>query len=80
MSVAQPDLTELSEYDPDLDDLEGTLRFRYASMAEEAARQARIAAGVEHACVLCGCSESLPCPGGCIWARPNLCSRCAVLA
>ncbi len=43
----------------------------------EAARQARIAAGVEHVCVGCGCSESLSCPGGCVWASPNLCSRCA---
>lgn len=42
----------------------------------EEARQARIAAGVEMACSMCGCSDSRSCPGGCIWARPNLCSRC----
>lgn len=45
-------------------------------LAEEDERLARIAAGVEHQCSNCGCSESLPCPGGCVWATPNLCSRC----
>lgn len=44
--------------------------------AREAARQARIAAGVEHACASCGCSETRACPGGCVWAGPTLCSRC----
>lgn len=39
-------------------------------------RQARIDAGVEHACVACGCSESRACPGGCVWATASLCSRC----
>lgn len=28
-------------------------------------------------CVKCGCSEDNPCEGGCIWASPFLCSRCA---
>ena len=27
-------------------------------------------------CLSCGCSELEPCPGGCIWATENLCSRC----
>jgi len=40
----------------------------------ETQRQARIAAGVEHTCVVCGCSESR------VWAKPNLCSRCASAA
>ena len=39
-------------------------------------RQQRIAAGTEHACTRCGCSESRSCPGGCVWATPTLCSRC----
>jgi hypothetical protein len=43
----------------------------------EAARLARIAAGVEDACRVCGCSETRACPGGCIWAEADLCSRCA---
>ncbi len=43
---------------------------------EEEERQARIAAGVEHACAGCGCSESRACPGGCVWATATLCSRC----
>ena len=28
-------------------------------------------------CLGCGCSTLNPCPGGCIWATPNLCSNCA---
>ncbi len=39
-------------------------------------RQMRIAAGEERACLACGCSETRACSGGCIWATPNLCSRC----
>ena len=31
----------------------------------------------EQQCIECGCSNSDPCPGGCVWATPNLCSRCA---
>lgn len=28
------------------------------------------------ACRVCGCTDALACVGGCIWAEPNLCSRC----
>ena len=28
-------------------------------------------------CAECGCDDSTPCPGGCTWVRPNLCSVCA---
>lgn len=48
----------------------------YAVDRAEAERQRRIAAGAEHACAACGCSESCACPGGCVWATPTLCSRC----
>ncbi|GEM_PF-3115249 len=44
--------------------------------AKELERQSRIAAGIELACASCGCSETQPCEGGCVWATPNLCSRC----
>lgn len=27
-------------------------------------------------CAVCGCCDHNPCPGGCIWATPTLCSRC----
>ncbi len=27
-------------------------------------------------CKHCGCTESSPCPGGCSWVAPNVCSRC----
>lgn len=67
-------------YDPQLEldpevELEGHLEDQ-AFEREEAARQARIAAGVEHACAGCGCSESRACEGGCVWATATLCSRC----
>lgn len=28
-------------------------------------------------CKHCGCTENMPCPGGCSWVAPNLCSACA---
>lgn len=43
---------------------------------DEDRREDRIAAGMEQACASCGCSETCPCPGGCVWATANLCSRC----
>lgn len=38
----------------------------------------RIEAGEELTCVVCGCSDSNPCPGGCSWAStsPPICSNC----
>lgn len=35
---------------------------------------------VDATCRVCGCTSQHGCPGGCIWAEPNLCSRCARLA
>lgn len=29
-------------------------------------------------CRVCGCTDERACPGGCVWAEPNLCSRCAL--
>lgn len=34
--------------------------------------------GDEPTCRVCGCSEFNACEGGCIWAEPDLCSRCAL--
>lgn len=42
----------------------------------EADRQARIAAGEEEVCRVCGCSDTKACPDGCMWAEPGLCSSC----
>lgn len=28
-------------------------------------------------CRVCGCTDEEACPGGCIWAAPDLCSKCA---
>jgi hypothetical protein len=44
--------------------------------AAELVRRISIDAGVEHVCAGCGCSQSNPCAGGCIWATETLCSRC----
>ena len=30
----------------------------------------------EMRCRVCGCTEDRACDGGCLWAAPNLCSRC----
>lgn len=49
----------------------------YPGGVAEFHRQERIAAGREHACLGCGCSESRACPGGCVWATETLCSSCA---
>ncbi len=63
-----------------LDDLYGwafvEMDAEFEAMMERA-RQARIAAGEEHACAVCGCSETKACAGGCVWATERLCSRCA---
>jgi len=29
-------------------------------------------------CRVCGCTNEQGCPGGCVWAEPDLCSRCAL--
>jgi hypothetical protein len=29
-------------------------------------------------CRMCGCTARRGCEGGCIWATPDLCSRCAL--
>jgi hypothetical protein len=39
-------------------------------------READVAAGLP-ACRECGCTENAACVGGCSWAAPDLCSRCA---
>lgn len=49
----------------------------FDSDAFEDERQRRITAGLEMECRVCGCSDTRACPGGCIWAAPFLCSRCA---
>lgn len=41
----------------------------------EFARQLRIARG-ESVCLVCGCSDTRSCSGGCLWATPTICSRC----
>lgn len=32
---------------------------------------------VDRPCVVCGCTESRACEGGCFWIAPRLCSACA---
>jgi len=31
----------------------------------------------EQVCRICGCTDNNACPGGCYWAKPDLCSACA---
>lgn len=33
---------------------------------------------VEGQCRVCGCTNDRACPGGCVWAEPDLCSRCVL--
>lgn len=40
-------------------------------------RTIRVPAMGDMVCRGCGCSDNRACPGGCFWAAPNLCSRCA---
>lgn len=35
------------------------------------------ASSLEPRCRLCGCTNQRGCAGGCVWAAPDLCSRCA---
>ncbi len=42
----------------------------------EGLRQIRIKHGAETACRQCGCSQTRPCEGGCVWVEADLCSRC----
>jgi hypothetical protein len=39
-------------------------------------RAADVAAGLPF-CRTCGCTQNAACIGGCSWATPDLCSRCA---
>lgn len=65
------------ELDPELSYQDGSRDVAEQDFDEEALhRQVRIAEGLEHQCAICGCSESNPCFGGCIWATENVCSRC----
>lgn len=58
-------------------DMDEEQRLQELTDAErEEERQQRIADGVEFACVVCGCSDTRACDGGCVWATPGLCSRC----
>jgi hypothetical protein len=57
-------------------DVEIDMRDSAGRTPEDADREARIEAGIEAVCRVCGCSESRPCEGGCIWVEVDLCSRC----
>lgn len=70
--LAQLDEAESHGHWADVDAIKTELDY----VEQEYARQRRIANGVETACARCGCSESRPCPGGCLWATALLCSRC----
>lgn len=49
-----------------------TMRTQYGKR-----RSPRLAETSRWKCIECGCTDTTPCPGGCAWVRPNLCSACA---
>ncbi|HYG60715.1 MAG TPA: DUF1292 domain-containing protein [Symbiobacteriaceae bacterium] len=55
-------------------DIEADEEFERVMIAAEAA-----VAGLDY-CRVCGCTDANGCEGGCIWAAPGLCSRCAMAA
>lgn len=76
------------ENDPDPEaDLQGLIEMRPEDTVEYL-RLAALQAGSflqsgrvvmplgEMTCRVCGCSDERACAGGCVWAAPNLCSRC----
>jgi len=76
------DLDDVDDDDPDDDDGDG-LAHAIARLDRAAAAAPTIRPGgkfmftVDARCRVCGCTNERACPGGCIWAEPNLCSRCA---
>ncbi len=82
------ELTDRGIYDPETEEdfeelafeaeakLQTINRMTAEQVRVEYARQVRIDRGEEHACAGCGCSDSRPCAGGCVWATATLCSRC----
>lgn len=40
-------------------------------------KAAKAAPEREPVCRVCGCTDLTPCPGGCAWVKPDLCSACA---
>ena len=64
------------DFDPDLDAIDAVLE-------QAAADRPTILPGgkfiytARGTCRVCGCTDEHACPGGCVWAEPNLCSRCA---
>lgn len=61
----------------DLD--EATERLEQAAAEAPTIRaDGKIVYSADGTCRACGCTNARGCPGGCVWAEPNLCSRCAL--
>jgi len=62
-----------------MDLAEATARLEQAAAEAPTIRSdGKIVWSDEGVCRSCGCANEAGCPGGCIWAEPNLCSRCAL--
>ena len=69
----EDELDELEDFDDEDDDFYGEPEVEPRWLGADGLM--RLTAG-EMTCRVCGCSDTRSCPGGCLWAAPNLCSRC----
>jgi hypothetical protein len=74
----QDDKDDLDPRNPDWDPAwEGDVNEPPAARPEEMTHPQFRSAGGEQRCRKCGCTRAVPCPGGCFWIEPNLCTNCA---
>lgn len=71
------DVFDPTEPGTDLDDDLHASRF---GDSEEAREERILHAGMAGVpfCVECGCTDENACPGGCVWATADTCSRCVL--
>lgn len=82
------ELTEVFEHDMTKHPEENEMNFIETEAGEQdfiKCRNCKLAVGIldgrcancgEQICLMCGCTDSAACDGGCSWVRPNVCSAC----